>query len=150
MGAINYHTSDYITIGYDLSINHDDFEDYDDFINYIDYDYEDIKYLLEQEDFYYFHITIKAGYYEGFSIDIENNFPLCFENYAEKLEAQKEITRIKKFLINCLNYGCCSVYPGWCTGYANRQQSLKDINNAIKKMRLDITQTPTFKKWCEA
>lgn len=101
MGTINYGTSNYITIGiepYDAS----DFEKDIDFMeelqnevneyggtieeamsNYIQSCYEadhgNIEYLLNNKyDFHYFHIVIEWGYYEGFYIDIENNYPVCY------------------------------------------------------------------------
>lgn len=142
MGAINYYTSDYITIGYNL--NNIDYEDefYNDYIN--DY-YEQIKYRLDQEYFYYFHVVLKPGYYEGFTIDIEFNFKYCFDCYSDKRDAQKEITRIKAFLIECVNdFECCAVWPGWCTGYADYKTTLKEINAAIKEMRAEAKNTTTW------
>ena len=145
MGTINYKTSDYITIGYNCNyIDYDD-EFYHDIIS--DY-YEQIKYTLEKESFYYFHVTLEPGYYEGFSIDIENNFSVCFDNYEDKLLAQKEITCIKAFLTQCINdFECCVVHPGWCTGYEDYKNSLKTLNAAIKEMRTEAKQTPTYYKY---
>ena len=145
MGTINYRTSEYITIGYNL--NNVDYEDefYHDIIS--DY-YEQIKYRLDQERFYYFHIALEPGYYEGYSLDIEFNFAVCFDGYTDKAAAQKEITRIKAFLIECVNdFECCSVYPGWCTGYADYITSLTDINAAINEMRATVEQTPTYNQY---
>lgn len=144
MGAINYFTSDYITIGYNL--NNIDYEDefYNDIIS--DY-YDQVKYRLDEERFYYFHVTIKPGYYEGFTIDIENNFSWCFDNYREKIEAQKEITQIKKFLLECINdFECCAVFPGWCTTYNDRKKSIELLNQAIKDMREEVKNTYTYYK----
>jgi hypothetical protein len=142
MGTINYKTSDYITIGYNC--NNIDYEEafYNDFIQD---DFEQIEYRLKQEYFYYFHITVECGYYEGFYLDIENNFPLCFDDYSEKQAAQKEITQIKKFLIECVqDFGCCAVYPGWCTGYADKKRTLEELSAAIKEMRQEVNNTPTY------
>ena len=145
MGAINYFTSEYITIGYDL--NNIDYED--EFYHEIITDYYDqVKSRLEQEYFYYFHVTIKPGYYEGFTIDIENNFPCFFDDYIEKQEAQKEVTQIKKFLLECINdFECCAVFPGWCTGYADYKKSLEELNAAVYEMRQTIKSTPTYKNY---
>ena len=142
MGTINYKTSEYITIGYNLKyIDYDD-QFYNDIIS--DY-YDQVKYRLDQERFYYFHVTIEPGYYEGFSINIENNFQICFDDWREKREAQKEITEIKKFLIECVNdFECCAVYPGWCTGYADYKTSLDEIGAAVREMRADVRSVPTY------
>lgn len=145
MGAVNYFTSDYITIGYNL--NNIDYEDnfYYELIQDV---FDQVNYLLNKCRFYYFNVTIKPGYYEGFTIDIENNFSICFDDYREKLAVQKEITQIKKFLIYCINsFNLVSVWPGWCTTYFSRQETLKSLNKAIKEMREDVKNTLTYNKW---
>lgn len=145
MGTINYKTSDYITLGYNT--NDIDYED-DFYFDDIECEYDEIKAILKKERFYYYHITIEPGYYEGFSIDIENNFSICFDDYAEKLEAQKEITRIKKFFIHIVNnYNVCAAFPGWCTGYADYKETIKEINDAINQMREEVRTTPTYYKY---
>ena len=143
MGAINYFTSNFITIGYNLN-----FTDYDDpYYHEIITDYYDqVKYTLEKTNFIYFSVKLKPGYYEGFTIDIEFNFSYCFDNYREKLEAQKEITEIKEFLLTCINdFECCAVFPGWCTTYNNYNDSLKLLNAAIKEMRETVKSTHTWR-----
>lgn len=145
MGTINYKTSNYITLGYNCN-----FIDYDDdFYNDVLQDYFDqIQYRLKQERFYYFHITVEPGYYEGYSIDIEFNFGLCFDDWQDKREAQKEITQIKAFLMECINdFECCAVYPGWCTGYADYNKTIEELNAAIKEMRETVKQTPTYNQY---
>ena len=142
MGAINYKTSNYITIGYDLSDNDYEDEFYNDYI--ID-EYDNVKYLLNNYDFYYFNIEIEPGYYEGFSINIKYDYYTCFDSYIDKKEALKEITKIKRFLLYCINdYNCCAVAPGWCTTYYSYKDTLKKLNAAIKEMRDKIKNTPTY------
>ena len=145
MGTINYGTSDYITLGYNC--NNIDYED--DFYNDIICDlYDQIAYRLDQERFYYFHITVEPGYYEGYYINIENNFPIAFDSYREKAEAQKEISDIKRFLLECINdFECCSVYPGWCMGYADHAKTLKDLSAAVGEMRSEVKTTPTWAQY---
>ena len=141
MGTINYGTSDYITIGYDCG-NIDYNEPF--YYELIQDDFEQVKYTLKQYNFYYFNVTLKPGYYEGFYINIEHNFNFCYDNYLEKRDALKEITQIKKFLLSCLDFGCCAVYPGWCMGYADYKTTLKDIDAAIYNMREEVRKTPTW------
>ena len=145
MGTINYKTSDFITIGYNLKyVDYDD-EFYNDIIT--DY-YNQVQYTLEKERFTYFNVAIEPGYYDGFSINIEFNFSVCLDCYTDRAEAQKEITRIKKFLLECINdFECCSVYPGWCTGYADYITTLNDLNAAIAEMRDVVKQTPTYEQY---
>jgi hypothetical protein len=88
---------------------------------------------------------VEPGYYEGFSIDIEHNFTYCYDNWHEKRAAQKEITQIKKFLLECINdFECCAVHPGWCTGYDNYMETLKELDAAILEMRETVKTTPTW------
>jgi hypothetical protein len=142
MGAINYKTSDFITIGYNC--NNIDYED--EYYNEIIQDYYDqIAHRLTQYYFYYFHVALEPGYYEGFTIDIEFNFSYCFDNYEDKRNAQKEITQIRKFLYECCSdYECCAVSPGWCTTYYNYTETLKKIDGAIEEMRETVKNTPTW------
>lgn len=142
MGTINYYNSDYITVGYDC--NNIDYEDQFS-VNIVSDYYDQVKYTLEKQRFYYFHVSLEPGYYEGFSINIEFNFKWCFDCWQDKREAQKEVTQIKAFLLECINnFECVSVYPGWCTGYADYKTTLNDLDEAIKEMRADIRKTPTF------
>ena len=144
MGTINYKTSDYITLGYNLNnVNHEDDFYYDD----INFEYDQICAILKSEYFTYFHIKLEPGYYEGFSIDIEYNFSYCLDNYFEKLEAQKEITRIKNFMLYIVeNFNICAVFPGWCTGYSDYKKTISVINEAIQEMRGVVKETPTYYK----
>lgn len=164
MGTINYRTSDYITMGARIQ-NYSDFENDSDFLseyaedidrfglesvidseielNY-DCDRENVETYLSQHNFYFYHVTIEPGYYEGFSINIENNFPVAFDNWEEKRQAQKEITELKQFLLDCCGAGIAVVYPGWCTTELNYNDSVKAIKAAIKEIREESKATPTW------
>lgn len=172
MGAVNYRTSDYITMGlkpYDV----DDFTQDKDFMQEVeaevkeyggtveqaiyDYistcyedDYSNIEMELQKHKFYYFHITIEPGYYEGFTLDIESNFPVAFDSWEDKRDAQKEITEIKQFLIDCAGLGLVQCFPGWCTGYNDYKGTLKAIQAAIKEMREEARTTPTWLQYNNA
>ena len=103
MGTINYMTSRYITMGLN-PYNISDFENDEYLISeiqeeikadggtvesyilnlidrYYENDRENIESILSRYSFYYFHVAIKAGYYEGFSLDIENNFSVAFDGW---------------------------------------------------------------------
>lgn len=142
MGTINYKSSDFITIGYNC--NNIDYEE--DFYGDIIQDYYDqATYARARYYFYYFHVSIEAGYYEGFSINIEHNFSYCYDSHTQKREAQKEITQIKKFLLECVNdFECCAVWPGWCTTYYDYETTLKKIDVAVREMRDTVRTTPTW------
>ena len=136
MGTINYTTSNYITMGivpYDIDdlkkdscfmaeaaeevaeyggVLNDDYL-YDYISDCYESDYDNIKSELEKHSFYYYNIKLEYGYYEGFSLYIENNFGIAYDSCKDKNEAQKEITEIKQFLIDCADMGLVSCYPGW-------------------------------------
>ena len=145
MGTINYTTSEYITIGYNC--NNIDYND-EECAFYIQDDFDRIKDRLNHESFYFFHVTIEPGYYEGFSINIEFNYPLFFDDFSEKREAQKEVTRIKDFLKWCIDEnGCCAVFPGWCTSYLNYKESLVLLSDAVREMRKTVKDTPSHQRY---
>ena len=173
MGAINYFTSDYITMGlkpYDVDdfTNDPDFLDFirdewgvditdhnavcdaarDEISTYYESDYENIECELSKHNFQYYHITIKPGYYEGFTLDIENNYPCFYDSWEYRREAQKEITEIKQFLIACAGMGLVKCCPGWCTGYSDYNGTIKAIGEAIKEMREESRTIPTWAQYC--
>lgn len=136
MDAINYGSSDYITIGLDVREEIDPDE--------MEFLYDDaITNILDRYEFYYYHVVIKSGYYEGYYIDIENNFPVSFDNWKDKRAAQKEITKLKQFLIDCAGFGLVKCSPGWCTGYSDYNGTIAAIKDAVKEMRTEAKQTPT-------
>jgi hypothetical protein len=169
MGAINYKTSDYITLGvkpYDYFKFENDAEFMEEIKNQIaeyggnitdiinDYirclyedDFLNMECELNKHHFWYFHISFNQGYYEGFTLDIEYNFPCFLDDYRDKTAAQKEITEIKNFLIACTGLGLVECFPGWCTGYSDYKQTIAAINQAVKRMRQDVRNTPTSNQY---
>ena len=139
MGAINYGTSDYISIGLNVSGDFDEWAQ--------EQARDDIAAIMGEYSFYYFHIVLKSGYYEGFYIDIENNFPVYFDDCTEKRDAQKEITEIKRFLLDCTAAGLVQYFPGWCTGYSTAKETRAALNAAIKEMRQEVQTTPTYRQY---
>lgn len=172
MGAVNYFTSDYITMGigpysaYDLENDPDFMDALQDEVNeyggtidealesYIQTSYEDdeinIESILEKYSFCYFHVAIKPGYYEGFTLDIENNYPVAFDGWKDKRAAQREITSLKKCLIECAGVGMVECWPGWCTKYNDYKGTCKAIGAAIKVMRDEVNNTPTWAQYARA
>lgn len=169
MGAVNYFTSDYITMGikpydeYDLESDSDFMEaiqeEVDEFggtidgaiESYIQTSYEDdeanVSAILEKYSFYYYHVTIKPGYYEGFTLDIESNFSVAFDGWEDKRSAQREITSLKKCLLECAGVGMVECWPGWCTEYKDYEGTCKAIGAAIKAMRDEVKNTPTWRQY---
>lgn len=168
MGTINYATSNYITMGintedYDIdelrkdeylqefakecNIVLDDEYLYEYAADCLQDEYDNIKSELEKHSFYYYNIKLEHGYYDGFSLYIENNFGIAYDNCKDKNEAQKEITEIKQFLIDCADMGLVSCYPGWCTAYRDYAGTMEDINKAVKDMREEVRKTPTWRQY---
>lgn len=90
---------------------------------------------------------ITLGYYEGFYLDIENNFSVALDSWEDRREAMKEITRLKAFLMACIDAGLVQVWPGWCTSYKTPEESREALNVAIKGMREDVKHTPTWTQY---
>ena len=164
MGTINFGTSDYITMG-TRTQNYSDFENDSDFLSEyakdidrfgldsviydeISENYEcdriNIETLLKHYNFCFYHVAIKPGYYEGYYLDIENNFGIAYDCWEDKRAAQKEITQLQQFLIDCAGSGFTVVYPGWCTTELNYNDSVKAIKAAIKEIREESKAIPTW------
>ena len=140
MGAINYGSSEVINLGYNLK-NYDNDEDWD----LCNDDYNQVEWLLDKQYFNYYQVELKGGYYEGFYLDITFKY-LYLENYNEKLEALKEATQLGKFLRMCINdFSMVVYYPGWCTGYEDKQTSLTMVKNAIREEKKMIRELKTDK-----
>lgn len=153
MGAVNFRTSDIVTLAtlpeaayFEAlagDLNPDIINAATPWVPVEDL-YDAARDILSKYGFYYYHIEIRPGYYEGFSIDIENNFSYCYTDYDDKLEAQKELTQLKRCLLELAAAGLVSCHPGWCTGYAGPDQTKKDIINGIKNEREYIKIIPTW------
>ena len=169
MGTVNYFTSDYITLGV-KPYNFEDFETDPEFMEtltaqlkeyggtaaeaigeYIGECYEcdrqNIETELDRHSFQYYHISIKPGYYEGFTLDIEFNYPVALDGFEDRREANKEITEIGRFLTDCAGLGLVKCSPGWYTGYADYNETVKAIKAALKEMRQELRNTPTWRQY---
>lgn len=145
MGAINYGSNDYVNLGFDLSRS---WETDEEMWEEVECAVEDVQWCLDNNDFEYFKISIDSGYYEGFYLEIEENFPVCFDDYLEKRQAQKEITRIKRELLGFAEYTHLVNYtPNWCTSYYSYSETVQAINEGIKKMREEVKSCPTYVQW---
>jgi len=106
-------------------------------------DYENAKTALNKYDFNLFTISIEPGYYEGFYINIKLDV-WYFDDYTEKMKAQKEVTKIRAFLEEAAGMGFVECSPGWCTTFYDYNATMDGIADAIKEMRLDVKDTPTY------
>ena len=138
MGTINYGSNDIINLGIDVS-KEDNFSILDEEVSYI---YDDVKNILDDYYFYYYHVAIKEGYYNGLYLDIESNY-YVYDSYVDKLDAQKELTQLKELLNRCADVGLVCYSPGWCTGYYNFKDTKAKIKEAIKSARQVVKAAPT-------
>ena len=78
---------------------------------------------------------------------IESNFPVAFDGWEDKQAAQREITSLKKCLLECAGVGLVQCSPGWCTGYNDYKGTCEAIAAATKVMRDEVKNTPTWKQY---
>lgn len=136
MGAVNYRTSDYITIGFNLSLFADSDEATAASVDYYAHVAETIDNLTNE----YFSVDICEGYYEGFYITITPDL------YIPDHEARQDAIAAAYHVYSLLKYAvreccCCKVSPGWCTGYATETESIEAINIAYADMLMDISDS---------
>ena len=152
-----------ITIGLIPCSNYSDEESgYTEFLNNNDYTedtFDRYQYNMEQDESsmesiegfldnadipFSFKVGIENGYYEGFYIKIEERLPWCFDDAREKANAQKDITALRKLLMGLLEQGLVVVYPGWCTGYASKAESRKEVRGFIRNLRRMVHDMDTL------
>lgn len=154
MGAINYKSNNIITLGYNIPKKEEEAEKEaenekeinDVYFDIEEVDFEDLKEIYNNYSFNILDVKIKSGYYEGFYIDINFDY-IYFENVEEKQEALKEATKLKKFLLESLNFGMVVCRPNWCTSYSTIEESKKEIKEAIKNLKEEIKNTLTEKNY---
>ena len=157
MGTINYGSNNYVVIGCNPDSWDDDrdefdsYEEWDDRKNFeMQDDYDRTKEILNDYSFNNFKVTLELGYYEGFYIDIKTYFNWCLDSYKDRKEINSEVSQIKELLIRLVNeVGLCSVWPGWCVTYRTREETFKDINEGIKKLRVEVKKIPTYRQWAK-
>jgi glutamate-1-semialdehyde aminotransferase len=153
MGAINYKNSDWVTVGVKMDDFYNNAEELEENDIYYDKDYEienlfeEIQEILSKYDFYYMHVELVSGYYDGFYIDIENNFEVCYEDTYEKAAALKEVTQLKKFLLECIDNGLLVCFSSWVTTWLSVEESKAKIKESIKLLKEYIKDTPTYKQY---
>ena len=167
MGTINYLTSDYITMAI-KPYNYSDFDEdeireyycidndvedaemdvqayiYDLIRGYYEEDLANAEDVLRRYHFDYYDVRIEYGYYEGFSLKIENNYGYCYDCWEDRRYANKEITKLKQMLIELANFGMVACYPFWIMEYEDYKGTLECIDEAIKEMRAEVKRIPTW------
>lgn len=171
MGSINYGTSDVIILGV-VPFELDDYlkDPYfiewaqewaqDEALEALAYDQMERDYIFMSEiiqdiinDYYnleFFKLSIDPGYYEGFTLKIDSDIPYYFDDYLERKDALKEITQLKRCLLRCADSGLVECFPGWCTGYHDKKETIKSIRNAIKQLREEVSNTLTEKQYLKS
>lgn len=170
MGAINFYTSAYITLAlepFDMEKYENDGEFMTALKNYteaVDEEammraldeyaehyywaiYQAVKDALDRRNFYWYHVALKWGYYESFQVVIDNNFPVAFNCYQDRADANKEVTEIKKFLNECVEIGLVQTHPGWCTGYEDANTTRAAIKEATHQMHAEVGAIPISEQY---
>lgn len=151
MGTINYYKNKYITLGVNVNYLYEEKTEFDDNDMYFDEDtylldyFDEIQDIINKYNFEFFKVELKPGYYEGFYLYIEDCDYMFLDNTKEKNELLKEITKLKKLLIELVENGLVACFPGWCTSYLSNEGSKEEIKEAIKQMKQDIKKIPTYK-----
>lgn len=138
MGTINYGSNKYFNIG----VNPDKWSEWD--IEWLHDDARDLIYTYTC-DFKYFRVTLEPGYYEGFYVKI--NFDYCYVEYWEKPLILKEVTRLKKLLLELSRIGLVKYSAGWCMGYCSEEETNKAIKEAIKEIKENMQKFPVYKTY---
>lgn len=165
MGAVNYGTSDIITLGIkpydfeetknDILKNLSDFdldspEDVtDEFVDdQISIQYEDDQMnatsIINKYNSNFFNVTVEPGYYEGLYIDIEDEtdeFDYEFDDEDEKKQAIKDADNLEKMLKELAGCGFVACSPGWVTGYKDYNETITAIDEAIKELKTRLENT---------
>ena len=140
MGAINYGTSTYLcSLGYNLN---NDVADYEEAQNDQFWTAEEVKDYIDELSLCYYNIDIKPGYYEGFYLDIRdiNGDYHADEDKQERVEELHKIGRALIYLTN--HFNLVNYAPGWCTGYATTDSTIRYIKQAVKREITEIYNTP--------
>lgn len=153
MGAINYGRSKYITLGLNTDTLYEEKEELEDNDIYYDVDdticsqFEELEYIVGKYNFNYFDVKLKPGYYDGFYLEIKDSEYVCFDNMQEREDVLKEVSVLKKLLLELIDNGLLVCYPWWVTKWLNDVESIKEVNKAIATIRKDIRKIPTYRTY---
>ena len=145
MGAINYGRSDFVNLGIRPELWDGTPQDETD--SEVQFLFEEVKSLIENEYFWEIKIEVVPGYYEGFWLNIEDPKFNYFEDWREKRDYLKELTRLRGFLLKCVQYGLVVYSPGWCMGYETKEASYDIVNKAIREAKQKARNTPTYRNY---
>lgn len=136
MGAINYGTSRYITIGDPLTGTSETSQ----------YLYQILQAAIDDLCLKHFSVSVRCGYYDGTWVDIDPIYEHdgYLDDYKAKREATKEATQVGKILRKFVRLGLRQVFPGWCTGVSSKPDTLSALQDAIKDIKDDIRTCPTW------
>lgn len=94
---------------------------------------------------YYFNLKIEYGYYEGFYLTLnEENTKLIYNNTKEKNEVLKELSAIKKNLINLVKSGILwGCHPSWVYNRLSTADTIREINEIIQELKNEVKASYT-------
>ena len=138
MGTINYGRNKVFCVGLDIYSDwYDNLEEIEQ-EEYVEDMLFETKTILEKYSFEYFKVKIEYGYYDGFYLDIEDEYA-WFNTYEDKLNAIKELSNIKRLIVELLELGLVNYIAGWCTTIyeykEHKKEILKELNESIKEQK---------------
>lgn len=143
MGAINFGT---LTNKNRLAIVNEPLtaeeEEQQEFFNY---PLDETQETINKYNLYYFELIIKYGYYNGFYLELnDNNTKWIYQDTKEKAEAIKELTQIKKILLELVKNGCCwGCYPSQIYNKLDTAETIKQIKAIIKELKAEVKASYT-------
>lgn len=141
MGTINYRSSDIITLGYNTDYTIEEGMDEEDKSLQDEDAYYNSKFILDNYNytFEWFNVELKAGYYEGYYLDLDKKYYTEGLDKEEKKEIREEINELKNLLIELISSSEMNVcYPWWCTGWEDYENSIAKVKEAMEKLRKEI------------
>lgn len=151
MGAINYKRNKYITLGMNIDeymkgIDVEELDELEYYNEITDY-FMELEGILHKYNFKYFEVALVDGYYDGFYLDIKDEEYVYFDDTKEKNETLKEATKLKELMLEVVENGLVACFPGWVTTYLGTQETIKEVNRAIKEIKKDIQAIPTYRNY---
>ena len=144
MGTINFNAL--ININRLALVNEPETEEEEFEQSFYNYELEEIQEELDKNDFYYFNLSINFGYYRGFCLKLENNTKYIYQNSKEKAEVLKELTAIKKVLLELIKKGLLwGCYPSWIYNKLPTAETIKQVNAIIKELKQETKRSYTEK-----
>lgn len=132
-------------MGEEYTLEHAKHDLEEQFYEYINDCFKDCKFVLENQNFEHWKVSVEGGYYQGFWVNISQE-TLCVYDEEERLQIHKELTQIRAKLRHCIReFGLRVHYPGWVVKWEETmEKSLDKLQECIKEERKKVKKLPLF------